>query len=191
MTAYAGIGSRKTPLGIQELMEYAADALRGRGYTLRSGHAPGADQAFEGGAYSDAEVYLPWPNFEPDVPIDAGFILDRPADAAYRLAAQFHPAWGRLSNGARALHARNCHQVLGYGLKDPAKFVICWTPGGTIDGTGQGEGGTAQALRIAHAHGIPVFNLARPEHLERVEDFALAGAGKWAHSPAEQLELGG
>jgi hypothetical protein len=28
----------------------------------------------------------------------------------------FHPAWSRLTRGVRALHARNCHQVLGADL---------------------------------------------------------------------------
>ena len=30
------------------------------------------------------------------------------------------------------------------------------------------SGGTGQALRIAHHHGIAIFNLARPEYVERV-----------------------
>lgn len=159
---YAGVGSRRTPPDVLELMEYAADALRARGYILRSGHATGADQAFEAGASDDAEVYLPWPSFEPDVPIQANLILDRPTDAAIRLAATFHPNWSNLNRGARALHARNCHQVLGAGLDDPASFVICWTPNAEL------VGGTAQALRIAAAYNVPAFNLADPEHLRRV-----------------------
>lgn len=84
------------------------------------------------------------------------------------MAAGFHPAWSRLSSGVRHLHARNCHQVLGRDLNAPARFVVRWTPDGSLDGRGQRVGGTGQALRIAHHHGISVFNLARPEHLTRV-----------------------
>lgn len=169
MNVYAGIGSRRAPIDMVQLADLAAHALRERGWRLRSGHAPGMDQAWEGGAYVDAEVYLPWPSFESTVPIDAAFILDRPTDAALRLAATFHPNWSRLTHGVRALHARNCHQVLGWDLRSPAKCVICWTPDGSLDGSGPDTGGTGQALRIAAAHEIPVFNLQRDDHRERVE----------------------
>jgi cell division GTPase FtsZ len=53
----------------------------------------------------------------------------------------------------RKLHARNAMIVLGKNLDDPVDFIICWTPGGT------GSGGTGQALRIARAYGIPVYDL--------------------------------
>jgi hypothetical protein len=50
---------------------------------------------------------------------------------------------------------------------------LCWTPDGSLDGQGRRVGGTGQALRIAHHHGIPVFNLARLEHLQRLADAAV------------------
>jgi hypothetical protein len=46
-----------------------------------------------------------------------------------------------------------------------SKFVVCWTPGGLL------KGGTAQAMRIAHAYGIPVFNLADPVYRARLETY--------------------
>jgi hypothetical protein len=87
------------------------------------------------------------------------------------MAAAHHPAWERLSPGPRALHARNCHQILGRDLNDPVSFVVCWTPDGATTNPGPSTGGTGQALRIAAAHGISVFNLARPEDLERIQKF--------------------
>jgi hypothetical protein len=42
--------------------------------------------------------------------------------------------------------------------------VLCWTPDGAIDKTGKKTGGTGQAIRLAVAHGVPVYNLARPDH---------------------------
>ncbi len=39
----------------------------------------------------------------------------------------------------------------------PVDAVICWAP---VDGAGNVEGGTGQAVRIARASGIPVFNLS-------------------------------
>lgn len=68
-------------------------------------------------------------------------------------AARYHPAWARLDDHARRLHARNSLIVLGRLLDDPVDFVVCWTP------KGEWVGGTSQALRVAKAAGIKIFNL--------------------------------
>ena len=162
MRVYAGIGARDTPPGVLQLMGHAAEALALAGWVLRSGHAPGADQAFEAGAGRAAEVYMPWPSFEKSVPLEAGYVMDRPSDAARSLAERFHPAWPTLRQGARALHARNAHIVLGPALNGPVAFVLCWTRGAA------GQGGTGQATRIAEANGVPVFDLWRDADRERV-----------------------
>lgn len=161
MRFYAGIGSRETPDEILDLMRFGAEALANLGYILRSGHAPGADQAFELGAMSRAEIYLPWPSFERVVPV-SGTCYDRPTEDAFRLAEEHHPAWDRLSRGARALHARNAHQVLGRELGTPVSFVLAWTKSPFP------QGGTAQAVRIAESHGIRCLNLGEPEVQFRV-----------------------
>lgn len=155
---YAGIGSRRTPPLILGVMEAIGETLAREGWILRSGHAPGADQAFEKGAGEAAEVYLPWPGFEGEVPI-YGRPLYQASPTAHAIAADHHPAWPRLKDAVRSLHARNAHQVLGLELDAPSSFVICWTPDGSLDGRGGKSGGTGQALRIAAAYGVPVFNL--------------------------------
>lgn len=168
MKYYAGIGSRLTPAEILMLMTAIAAALRARGWTLRSGHARGADQAFEAGAGEDAEIYLPGPGFERAVPI-LGNVHAFPGLQAMKLAERFHPNWDACSPTARKLLARDGYQLLGPDLDDPVKwvkFVVCWTPKGTRDG--RERGGTSQALRIAAAYNIPVFNLQRPEDRARV-----------------------
>jgi hypothetical protein len=150
---YAGIGSRETPDFFLGVMEGLAEKLRGDEFVLRSGHAPGADQAFEKGAAGQAEIFLPWPNFEAPL-LAIGKTLEKPTDRAYDMAKHYHPAWYRLSRGGRMLHARNCHIMLGETLDDPVEFVVCWTPNGEM------KGGTAQALRIAVDMDIPIHNLA-------------------------------
>jgi hypothetical protein len=172
--AYAGIGSRATPPAVLDLMTRAASWLSAKGWVLRTGMAAGADQAFYRGASTHGafELYLPWPTFEADAHAPScgteQFVLGEPTPAAHELAARFHPAWPRLTRAVRALHARNAHQVLGADLASPARFVLCWTPDGSLNGRGRRVGGTGQALRIAHHHGIAIFNLARPEHLQRL-----------------------
>ncbi|HEV7805465.1 MAG TPA: hypothetical protein VGO80_06590 [Solirubrobacteraceae bacterium] len=174
---YAGIGSRKTPADILELMAEIAGALGARGWTLRSGGAKGADQAFFAAATAaggDTELFLPWAGFQHKALGKLGAPTRRLTGAsagAFALAGTFHPVWGRLPDTVKALHARNCHQVLGAWLDSPVHRVICWTPDGSLDGSSRTAGGTGQALRIAAAHNIPVVNLALDEHRDRLLRF--------------------
>lgn len=166
---YTGIGSRKTPPEVLSTMEGIGRILGEIGWTLRSGHADGADLAFETGAAQakgKMEIFLPWEGFNggsikyPSYLIPSGLINER----AMELAMEYHPNWFQCSWPARKLHARNCYQVLGADLQNPTQLVICWTEGG------RREGGTGQALRIAEAQSIPIFDLA-VDSLQQVEDF--------------------
>jgi len=174
MKYYAGIGSRKTPKDILDLMHSIARGLYHQGYTLRSGGAPGADQAFEWGVWNSTqrevfinpgitptEIFLPWKSFEegtrpPFIPK-----LEEPQKEAYNIAAEFHPQWKFLKWGAKKLQARNVHQVLGPDVTNPtpSEFIICWTP------KAAGSGGTGQAIRIAKAWEVPVYDLADDQQL--------------------------
>lgn len=162
MKYYAGIGSRETPLNILGIMTTIGDVLETHmGYVLRSGGADGADSAFEAGVDDPdmKEIWVPWLGFN-NHPSHL-----TPTDAAFDMASQFHPAWYRCSRRARALHARNCHQILGADLRTPVDFVICWTRDGGA------SGGTGQALRIAQHHCIPILNLYHTEIRERAMRF--------------------
>jgi hypothetical protein len=161
--AYAGIGSRETPRDALALMTRLAGLLGGLGFRLRTGGADGADTAFEHGAPSDdvVDLFLPWPGFN----ARSRAARNRPkAPDAFRVAAGVHPHWERLNEPMRALHARNAHQVLGDDLKTPAAFVLCWTADGATELTTVRTGGTGQAIRLAASLGLPVWNLARPNH---------------------------
>lgn len=147
---YAGVGSRETPVAVQLFMTELAQGLALRDFTLRSGGAPGADTAFELGAGDNKEIFLPWEGFNGNPSP-----LWRQARALdiQREAAAYHPTWGTLNEGGRRLHARNLCQILGAGRNRPVEFVVCWTR------LGLGRGGTGQALRIARAHSIPIYDL--------------------------------
>lgn len=151
---YAGIGSRQAPGEILMLCRQVAIMLRSQGWHLRSGHAIGCDQAFERGAGEDATIYLPWKDYENEVPID-GRVVPVPTIPALEVAHEYHPAPEKLSMASFRLMGRNSHIILGDDLKSPVDRVICWTKTPT-------SGGTSQALRIAAAYDIPVFNLADP-----------------------------
>jgi hypothetical protein len=160
--AYAGVGSRKTPLDIQEMMFNFARLACDLGWTLRSGGAEGADEAFERGVHKSyrKEIYLPWGAFNNN---QSRWV--KPSDEAMERAETLlgPDHWENLSLGGRKLHARNVHQVLGKDCNDPVKFLICWTPRGNI------TGGTATAIRLAMLHDIPVFNLGFKFDIEKLE----------------------
>jgi len=156
---YTGVGSRTTPADVLSLMEKIASRLATHTlYTLRSGGADGADAAFARGAGAQAEIYLPWRSFAPGQHPRAELLVTGDDPDARVIAASYHPAWDRCSRGARALHTRNVHQVLGRDLAQPSQFLICWTPGG------HDLGGTATAIKIARANGVIVYNLALDIH---------------------------
>lgn len=163
---YAGIGSRKTPDYILQLMKEIATKLESRGWTLRSGGAEGADDAFESGC-TRKQIYVPWNGFN-----NRDLIFSIP-DNAYKLAEEAHPNWKALSQGAKTLMARNCMQVLGKDLNEPSKFVLCWTPDGCVSHATRSyrTGGTGQAITIADKAGIRVFNLASEEHYYFFKNF--------------------
>jgi len=157
MNYYTGIGSRKTPQDILNLMTDIAKYLYDLGYTLRSGHADGADKAFEKGAKDNKEIFLPWKGFNRSesklytIPMDA-FIMAKSA----------HPCWEKCNIAAQKLHARNVLQVYGRNLNSCSKFLICWTRNAKF------VGGTATAMKLAEKRGIPIFNLAREDHKKRI-----------------------
>lgn len=152
---YAGVGSRRTPQSVLTLMHQIARRLDALGWTLRSGGAVGADSAFESGSRR-SDIYT----------------VDDADEWNMVIAATHHPAWERCSEYARKLHARNVLQILG-GTEDAprSKFVVCWTP------NGDASGGTGQAIRIARAYGVPVFDLGLDVNLQRLAQFVNAEQG--------------
>jgi hypothetical protein len=173
VSAYAGVGSRETPPDVLTLMEDIADSLAASGWTLRSGNAPGADQAFARGhlrtlCNDRIEIYLPWASFEAEAIRGwqrAIVAREAPQGEAYEIARGFHPNWAALKGGGRALQARNVHQIVGRDVlrPDPVRFVMCWTP------SARGGGGTGQAIRIAKAYTVPVYDLADDAIRARIE----------------------
>jgi hypothetical protein len=149
MKYYAGIGSRETPIDIQRKMTEIAHRLGSMGYCLRSGGADGADTAFELGA-NKKQIFLPWDGFNGRYANGKDYIVPPYNESLVEL---FHPNPFSLSPAGRKLMSRNSYQVLGPTLESPVDFVLCWTK------DGKASGGTGQALRVAKANNIPIFNM--------------------------------
>lgn len=142
---FSGIGSRETPLDIQLLMHDIAIHLANKGYTLRSGHALGADLAFENGcdeAKGKKEI----------------FIASDCTPEALEMGLKFHPAPKALKTKfVKQLMGRNCQIILGQNLDVPCGHVIYYAKEDEL--TREVSGGTAQGIRVARYHKIPCFNL--------------------------------
>lgn len=161
---YAGIGPRLTPIDICEVMYHAAVRLNQMGWTLRSGHAEGADQAWEAGHLTtQREIYLPWPGFNRGNGV--GMFVSPDSEELRRVASEVHPAWSRISVGAQKLMMRNVAIMLGPQLNDHVKFATYWSADRKV------QGGTGNALRLASLYGIPSFNIAFAEDQDAMVNF--------------------
>lgn len=175
---YTGIGSRKTPEPILELMVDLGYALHQQGWILRSGGADGADRAFQDGAtahpFSDfipREIYLPWNHFNGlSHQVENGIYdttLFKNRHFAQQAIQPLIPYWDQLKSTHQNLYIRNAYQVLGYSLKRPTQLVICWAPPTKDGGV---EGGTGVAVRLAQKHNIPIINLYYEAEVERAKN---------------------
>lgn len=163
---YAGIGTRILPSSIVygDLMR-VAKRLKNKGWRLRSGGAIGSDLAFEHGAREDCDIYFAW-----DTPyLRYGRAIISPElpnwEKAHKIAEQYHPAWDKLTDGAKALHARNSYIILGDDLNSPVSLVVCYTK------NGEEIGGTAQGMRLAKAYNIPILNLFHENVKQKLLEF--------------------
>lgn len=160
MMYYTGVGSRKTPDDVLSLMQRIAVKAAQSGYVLRSGGADGADKAFECGCDAvngPKEIYY----------------AKQATANAMAIAAQFHPAWNACTDYAKKLHGRNSFQVLGLDLNLPSNNLICWTPDGCTSHAQRtrNTGGTGTAISIASHYGVPICNLAIPDHRRIMESW--------------------
>lgn len=167
---YAGIGPRSTPPEVLSVMSSIGTQLASAGWLLRSGHANGADQAFETGcdAVNPAlkEIFLPWEGFNQAHSDEQTTGYLEPSAHQVTIAARSHPAWDRCKQGAKLLLARNVPILLGETLSIPVDCVITWLP------TPDYQGGTRHALNIASLYGIPVFDIGRGDtEISQLEDY--------------------
>lgn len=167
MKYYAGIGPRTTPADVQAVMTDIAKQLVPTGWCLRSGHAKGADQAFEKGAVNK-QIFLPWEGFNGGYSNGTDMAVLPVSAKQLEIARTHHPAWERCSSGAIQLLARNVPIILGETLDDPVTCVITWLPEPGY------QGGTIHALRIASTYGVPVFDINQREDQTALCKFILS-----------------
>ena len=160
------IGSRNTPNSILITSASMCKYLLANYHTLRSGAAGGMDStveiAFDSNLYSGIpqlppEIFIPWPSFNKDSrSVNINHQVTGSDSKAEVIASSIHPAWRRCSQGAKKLHTRNVHQILGIDCETPSDLVMYWCEE-TSDG--QPTGGTATAVNLALANNIQAINM--------------------------------
>lgn len=148
-----GIGSRETPQNILDEMVKIGRWCFQNNVIIRSGHAEGADFAFEQGAQEKCIAFIPWSGFNETLSSKAQLLIIKPNKLLTEITNEFHPNPVALRRGGFLLMCRNAVQVLGEDGNSPTKAVVCWTE------NGKDAGGTGQAIRIAEFNEIPVFNM--------------------------------
>lgn len=150
---YTGVGARKAPKNILKIMTSIATKLDKMDFILRSGGAIGSDKAFESGSLKK-EIFRP----------------RHANEKSDSIVKKFHPQWNELSEYVKMLHSRNAFQLLGLNLNSKSSFLLCWTPDGAISHEERSikTGGTGTAISIADSFQIPVYNLKRDDHFEKI-----------------------
>lgn len=176
MKYYAGIGSRETPQDILLLMTEIAIYLRKKDWILRSGHASGADWAFEQGAKESSHIFVPWKGFrtKPYKEDTGDLILGKEiiqseetllTNYNYLIKLGIRYSNNNKITASKLLHGRNVNQILGLQGENKSSFTICWCP--EINNIPQG--GTATTVLLAQHYKIPIFNLWNTEDLNRIQ----------------------
>lgn len=175
---FALIGSRETDAETLDWMYTFALAALKAGAQGYSGGAEGADTQLTKAVqemlklkhpprgYQLAKIFIGWYKFNGLVggELDGAVIDGSKVSTSFQaqaLAAALHPMFANLKPGAKALHTRNCFQILDEQLDRPvdAVFFSC----NKLDNSGRPLGGTATAWKLAVISGIPTFNVSTKE----------------------------
>ena len=161
-----GIGSRNTPTNVLLAMEQIGAWCKKNKIYVRSGHADGADYAFEKGAQEYTLVYLPWNTFNSQLPI-LGKHIEFPSEDlrllsfCKQIVNDCHPAADKLTNIHWKFMIRNVLQLSGYQQTHYSSAVVLYADvRDDIFGKEQVQGGSNLVFQFARKRGIPIFNFA-------------------------------
>jgi hypothetical protein len=155
------IGTREPDENQISLATQASELFSFQGFIIHTGAADGIDSISMANARIPAvheresdqtlEVYLPWHGYNRNVtPAHAKVIVyDRKLHVEWTESVEkYHPAFGKLTFGAKALHARN------FGIVKDVNLVLAFPDE-------KGGGGTGQGIRVAKSLGIKVLQYNR------------------------------
>lgn len=165
----ACVGRRDPMLAATDILRRLGRLIAAHGGVVVSGNAVGSDQAYAVGANAVdpalVELWLPWATYERSAARPGNVVRVVSDPRCFRIAAEHHPAWDRLSQGARRLFARNVCII------ERADLVIAFPNHSKIGG-----GGTGHAMRMAEALQISLADLTTKDGVQRAQAFVEASS---------------
>lgn len=164
-----GTGDREPPPEMERVVLRLVAALAKRGYGVRTGNAVGMDAFFRAAAAASGAPIQVFHAGRHSPLAGAIGLMSRSDDVIARCKQyvyEMHPRGRRLKPEHLKQHAQHALKVLGPELAEPSRVIVCWAGQSTFKDARLFEvkGETREAVRIAHAEGIPAYNLAVPAH---------------------------
>lgn len=165
--SYAVIGNKDTPDDIIKQMVAFAKELDEQSFVCRISVAQGPDKEVCE-AVKNKEVILPWKGFNE---VQDGDSFTSPSAKAITRLTQ--PGYDDMKPGLQLILGKNVRLLLGKECKSPVAFVIGWSKDGAerLSQKTPDTGGMGHILSIAQSACIPVFNLGKPDALQRLKTF--------------------
>lgn len=169
MKFYVGCGSTDAPEPILKLMTRLAGVMADKRFILRSAFQQGPDRAFRQGAKGKFFTYLYDEDFAGDsvcgIPPDI-----TQSGASATLARRLNPQFLMMPVAEKRREIAINSIVLGSSGDDLAKLLITWTADGATKPSEFTEqtGLVAKYLTLADRFGVPVLNLARRAHRDKI-----------------------
>lgn len=164
---FVATGPRDAPASALSKMISFIEELETLGYTLRNGGRDGAEDLFEK-SVKRKEIHLPWKGF-----LDKDSKFTFTTDAARILASRFHPSYDNLKPVIQTFLATDVRMVMGKDLRSPALFLMVWSEDGAetlIEKTAR-TGNAGQAISVACALKIPIFNFGKSDAEQRLRTY--------------------
>lgn len=168
---FSVFGSRKTPADVLDDIERLCRYFIGKGLQVRCGPCrEGPDfravcvaNQLGGLGYAQA----------PMVHLDDRlnrFAITHYGSGALAICRPLVEGFNDLPIEKRHWWAATAALLMGFNVDEPSRFAIIWTPDGACrpEHVSKETGLSARGILLAHAFGIPVFNLARDAHRKRL-----------------------
>jgi len=147
-----------------DVYDQIIDKLNQHKFTVRLGVNGPATEKFEKGI-QQTELILPWKGFNER---ESKFTFN--PDEAYYVAKLYQPNYESIKDGAKIFLATNVRLIMGQKLNSPTLFLITWSQDGCEHARDRSikTGNVGHVIAIATALRLPIFNLARPDALQRL-----------------------
>ena len=163
MKYYTGLSLDNIPLQHVAILHLIGEALK-PDFFLRSGDGNSGEASLREGCESQGEIFIPHKGFnESPSRFSLENIMQEKIDACKEIVLKVAPDVEQYHNSDR--HYITAFQLLGLELDEPSKFLLVDAPKSLMTD----DSHVSTAIKLAEYCSIPVFNIAKKEHFERMK----------------------